>query len=71
VILLAGLYKLPDLLGPLGDGVRVQTLVGALFAMVAAYLSVRFLLRWFTTRTLVPFGVYSLVVGLACVVRFA
>ena len=71
VILLAGLYKLPDLLGPLGDGVRLQTLVGAACAMVAAYVSVRFLLRWFTTRTLVPFGIYSLVVGLLCVVRFA
>ena len=71
VILLAGLYKLPDLMGPLGNGVRVQTFVGALFAMVAAYAAVRFLLRWFTTRTLVPFGMYSVVLGLLCVVRFA
>ena len=29
VILLAGVLKLPDLMGPLGDGVRYQTLVGA------------------------------------------
>jgi undecaprenyl-diphosphatase len=71
VILLAGLYKLPDLMGPLGDGVRYQALVGALCAMVAAYVSVRFLVRWFTTRTLTPFAIYSLVAGLACVVRFA
>jgi undecaprenyl-diphosphatase len=71
VILLAGLLKVPDLLGPIGDGVRAQSLVGALVAGVAAYLSVRFLARWFTTRTLWPFGVYSLVVGLACVLRFA
>jgi undecaprenyl-diphosphatase len=71
VILLAGLYKLPQLLGPVGDGVRLQTLVGALCAMVAAYVAVRFLTRWFTTKTLFPFGVYSLVVGLLCVVRFA
>ena len=71
VILLAGLYKIPDLLGPLGDGIRVQSLVGAAFAGVAAYFAVRFLTRWFATRTLTPFGVYSLVVGLACIVRFA
>ena len=71
VILLAGVYKLPDLMGTLGNGVRLQTLVGALFAMVAAYVAVRFLIKWFTTKTLIPFGVYSLVVGLACVVRFA
>jgi undecaprenyl-diphosphatase len=71
VILLAGLYKLPSLMGSLGDGVRMQTLVGALFAMVAAYVSVRFLTKWFATKTLRPFGIYCLVAGLLCVVRFA
>jgi len=71
VILMAGLYKLPSLMGSLGDGVRSLTLVGALCAMVAAYGAVRFLTKWFTTRTLVPFGIYSLVVGVLCVARFA
>jgi undecaprenyl-diphosphatase len=71
VILLAGLFKLPQLMGSLGDGVRLQTLVGALCAMVAAYVAVRFLTKWFTTKTLVPFGIYCLVAGLLCVVRFA
>ena len=71
VILLAGLLKLPELLGHLGDGVRAQALVGALCAMVAAYVATAFLTRWFATRTLRPFAIYSLVVGLLCVVRFA
>jgi len=71
VILMAGLYKLPSLMGSLGDGVRTQTLVGALCAMVSAYVAVNFLAKWFTTRNLVPFGIYSLVVGALCVVRFA
>ena len=71
VILLAGVLKLPDLMGPLGDGVRYQTLVGALCAMVTALISVRFLTKWFTTKTLTPFGIYSLVAGLLCVIRFA
>lgn len=71
VILMAGLYKLPQLMGPLGDGVRLETLVGALCAMVTAYLAVRFLTKWFTTKTMIPFGIYSLVIGLACVIRFA
>ncbi|HEY5304812.1 MAG TPA: undecaprenyl-diphosphate phosphatase [Acidimicrobiales bacterium] len=71
VILVAGLYKLPSLLGPLGHGVRTQTFVGALCAGVAAYVAVRFLTRWFTTKTLTPFGIYCLVAGIACVVRFA
>jgi undecaprenyl-diphosphatase len=71
VIALAGLFELPDVLGHLGDGVRTQTVVGAACAGIAAYISVRFLAKWFTTRTLWPFGIYSLVAGLLCVVRFA
>jgi undecaprenyl-diphosphatase len=71
VILAAGVYKLPDLAGPLGDGIRAQALVGSLCAGVAAYLSVRFLTKWFHTRSLVPFGVYCLVFGAISIVRFA
>jgi undecaprenyl-diphosphatase len=71
VILAAGVYKLPDLFGPLGDGVRGQALVGAVAAAVAAYVAVRFLVRFFETQTLVPFAIYCLVVGVASIVRFA
>jgi undecaprenyl-diphosphatase len=63
VILAAGVYKLPDLAGPLGNGIRGQVLVGSLAAGVSAYLSVRFLMRWFETRTLTPFAVYCGVAG--------
>ena len=71
IILAAGIYKLPDLLGSNGDGVRPQILVGSIAAGLAAYLSVRFLTRYFTTRTLTPFAVYCLVVGALAIVRFA
>jgi undecaprenyl-diphosphatase len=71
VILLAGVLKLPDLMGPLGDGVRYQTIVGAACAMVTALISVKFLTKWFTTKTLTPFEFYSLVVGGLCIIRFA
>jgi len=71
VILVAGLYKLPELFGSLGDGVRLQTLVGAIFAMMSAYIAVRFLTRWFKSKTLTPFAIYCLVAGALCVVRFA
>jgi undecaprenyl-diphosphatase len=71
IIFAAGVYKLPDLLGHLGDGIRAQALVGSVFAAAAAYVSVRFLLRFFETRTLTPFAVYCLVFGCASVVRFA
>ena len=40
-------------------------------AGVAAYLSVRFLTRYFETRTLTPFAIYSLIVGVLCIARFA
>jgi undecaprenyl-diphosphatase len=71
IILLAGIVKIPDLLGPLGSGVRSQALVGALCAFVAAFIAVAFLTRYFKTRTLWPFGLYCLVAGTFFIVRFA
>lgn len=71
VILAAGVYKLPDLLGPNGDGVRLQVVAGSVAAGVAAYVSVRFLARYFTSRTLTPFAIYCLVVGVLALFRFA
>ena len=71
IILAAGLYKMHDLLGPLGDGIRGQMVVGAVCAGLASYASVRFLVRYFTTRTLTPFGVYCLVAGFLAFLRFA
>jgi undecaprenyl-diphosphatase len=68
VILAAGVYKLPDLLGHNGDHIRGQVLAGSLAAAGAAYLSVRFLERFFRTRTLMPFAIYCLVVGIAMIV---
>jgi undecaprenyl-diphosphatase len=63
VILAAGVLKLPDLAGPLGAGIRGQVLAGSIVSGVAAYLSVRWLTRWFSTRTLTPFAIYSLIAG--------
>jgi undecaprenyl-diphosphatase len=65
VILAAGVLKLPDLFGPLGAGIRGQVLAGSLASGVAAYLAVRFLTRYFETRTLTPFAGYCLAAGLA------
>jgi undecaprenyl-diphosphatase len=64
VILAAGALKIPDLAGPLGSGIRGQILAGSLFSGIGAYLSVRFLLRYFQTRTLTPFAIYCTVAGL-------
>ena len=71
IILAAGVYKLPDLIGPNGDGVRGQVLAGSLAAGLAAYFSVKFLTRYFQTKTLTPFAIYCLVFGSIMILHFA
>ena len=71
VILAAGVLKLPTLAGPAGAHIHGQVLLGAALAGVASYISVKWLTRYFETRTLTPFAVYSLVAGIVCIIRFA
>jgi undecaprenyl-diphosphatase len=63
VILAAGALKIPDLFGPLGAGIGWQILAGSLASFVSAYLAVRFLTKYFQTKTLVPFSIYCVVAG--------
>jgi undecaprenyl-diphosphatase len=67
----AAVLKLPELLGSEGNGVRGPALAGALAAAVTAYLSVRFLMRFFETQTLIPFAIYCLAAGVATSIYFA
>lgn len=67
----AAALKLPDLLGKDGNGVRGPALAAALCAAVTAYLSVRFLMRYFETNRLTPFAIYCVVVGAALTIGFA
>ena len=71
IIAAAAVLKLPDLLGHNGDGVRGQALAGALCAAAGAWVSVRFLMRYFETNRLTPFAFYCLLAGIACVIYFA
>ena len=71
VIAAAGLLKLPELAGPTGHGVLGQVVAGSLVAGIAAYLSLRFLTRYFETRTLTPFAIYCMVAGVASLAWFA
>jgi undecaprenyl-diphosphatase len=68
VILAAGVLKLGDLTGHLGNGIHGQVLVGSILSGVGAYVSVRFLMKYFTTRTLTPFAIYCVVVGLGSII---
>ncbi|HEX6456612.1 MAG TPA: undecaprenyl-diphosphate phosphatase [Solirubrobacterales bacterium] len=67
----AGVLKLPDLMGSAGDGVRGQALVGAIAAAVTTWFAVKFLLRYFETNRLSPFGVYCIAAGLFSLLVFA
>jgi undecaprenyl-diphosphatase len=71
VIAAAGVLKLPELFGSTGDGVRGPALVGAIAAAFTTFLAVRFLLRFFRTNRLTPFGIYCLVAGIVCSLIFA
>ena len=68
IILAAGVFKLPDLTGHLGDGIRGQALVACAVAAVTAVFTVRYLVGYFKTRTLTPFAVYCMMFGLAMVI---
>ena len=71
VIGAAGLLKLPELFGSAGDGVRGQALVGAIAAAVTTWAAVKFLLRYFETSRLTPFGFYCVGAGLFCILVFS
>ncbi|HZO35622.1 MAG TPA: undecaprenyl-diphosphate phosphatase, partial [Solirubrobacteraceae bacterium] len=60
----AALLKVPELLGSAGDGVRGPALLGAACAALTTYVAVRFLLRFFETNRLTPFGIYCVGAGL-------
>jgi undecaprenyl-diphosphatase len=70
VILAAGALKIPDLVGPLGAGIRPEIIAGSLAAVASSLFAVIFLARYFRTRTLLPFAIYSLAFGLASAIRF-
>ncbi|MGN8200239.1 undecaprenyl-diphosphate phosphatase [Salinisphaera sp. RV14] len=67
IIFAAAVLKLPDLFtrGLTGLG---PAAVGGICAAVTAYFSVRFLVKYFETRTLTPFAIYCMVAGLAAFV---
>jgi undecaprenyl-diphosphatase len=62
-ILAAGIYKLSDLTGPLGNGVRGAAVIAAVFAAITAVITVHFLTKYFKNRNLIPFGIYCILFG--------
>ena len=65
VILAAGALKAKDLTGPASAGIHGPIVVGSLISGVCAYLSIRFLMKYFgEDKSLNPFGIYCLIAGL-------
>jgi undecaprenyl-diphosphatase len=67
VILAAGVLKTSDLIN-LGHGIYGPILAGSILSGVGAYVSVRYLVRYFRTRTLTPFAVYCFLFGLGSII---
>jgi undecaprenyl-diphosphatase len=68
IILAAGLYKLSDLTGSNGNGIRGYAVIAAVAAAITAVFTVHFLTRYFKRGNLIPFGIYCVLFGLAMVI---
>jgi undecaprenyl-diphosphatase len=68
IIIAASLKTAPDLIAPAGRGIVGYAVLGCFLSAVAAYLSVRFLDRYFQTKRLDPFAYYCLVAGIGALV---
>jgi undecaprenyl-diphosphatase len=71
VIFAAAALKLPELLGREGNGVRGPALVAGLCAAATTFVAVKFLLRYFETNRLSPFGIYCICAGAGSLLVFA
>ncbi|MER7671974.1 undecaprenyl-diphosphate phosphatase [Kitasatospora sp. NPDC096128] len=68
VILAASALKVPELFKPENSSVLGPVAAGSVAAFVAGYISVRFLTKYFETRSLTPFAVYCFLAGLGSAV---
>jgi undecaprenyl-diphosphatase len=62
-IIAAGLFKLGDLTGPNGNGIRGAAVLAAICAAVTAVITVHYLTRYFKMGTLRRFGIYCILFG--------
>jgi undecaprenyl-diphosphatase len=67
IIFAAAVLKVPDIFSNGGQGVG-EAFAGAFCAAISAFFSVRFLVRYFETKSLRPFAIYCVVAGLAALI---
>jgi len=70
IIAAASVLKLPELVGAEEKNVLLPVIIGAVTAGIASYFSVKFLTKYFETKTLTPFAIYCCVVGIVLSVLF-
>ncbi len=70
VIMAASIYKIPEALSSQYSSMRPQMFAGSIVSFIATYFSVKFLVRYFKTRTLYPFAIYCFIVGIASIIKF-
>ena len=68
IILAASVLKLPELLGAGDRGSVGPIIAGSIVAAIAAYLSVRFLTKYFKTKKLAPFAFYCVTAGIIALI---
>ena len=67
IILAAAVLKVPDLFSNGGQGVG-EAFAGAICAAASAFFSVRFLVKYFETKSLKPFAIYCAVAGIVALI---
>jgi undecaprenyl-diphosphatase len=63
IIFAAGVLEVPDLFTAAGRSILGYAILGVFLAGIAAYLSVRYLMRYFETGRLYPFAYYCVAAG--------
>jgi len=70
IIFAAAVLKLPDLVTGTSHTDVVTIIVGSICAAIAAWIAISFLSKYFKTKTLTPFGIYCLSLGLVSLLYF-
>jgi undecaprenyl-diphosphatase len=70
IIAAAAFLKLPELTYSSAQEVLIPTVMGVIAAGIAAYLALRFLVHYFKTEKLTPFGFYCIIIGAGLTLLF-
>lgn len=69
IIFAAGLIEIPTLFSP-GSIPFSYAVLGAVLSGITAYFSVKYLMKYFTNRNLIPYGYYCLALGFLFLIYF-